>query len=67
MSAKNRSRRGEWVHVGDAIADFLSSLEIEIEEEVVRTGGFEGPVRPEQRPWSRALEDIESERQDTVA
>jgi len=59
---QSREPRRGFVHISDAIACFRSELFAEVEEHVERTGGFCGPVRPRQRPWSRMLDILEQER-----
>ena len=56
-----------WVHVSDAISELLDMLMAEAETAIEQHGGFRGPVRPRQRPWSRMLDEIQAEREGAAA
>jgi hypothetical protein len=51
------------VHIRNAIEAFLAELARELEEQIEARGGFRGPICPAQRPWSDALDLVESEGQ----
>ena len=60
----SRPRAAGFTHIGDIIEIFLDELLSEVEENVDAGGGFRGPVRPLQRPWSWTIDAIEFERQE---
>ena len=52
-----------FVHLSEALEDFLDTLQLEVENRVEALGGFRGPIRPAQEVWSCALDEIANARQ----
>ena len=53
--------------MNSAVTRWLANLELEAQSAAENCGGMRGSVRPEQRMWSRALDQIEAERQKGAA
>lgn len=62
LDASHRRVAG-FTHLRDALDAFFADHFCEAEEEVERTGGFHGPVRLPQRPWSETLDSLVAEQQ----
>lgn len=60
-------RRSYLRHIGDAITEFFDALEIELLDTAERYGPIAGPIRSAQRPYSDALDDVLSAREQSTA
>jgi hypothetical protein len=58
--------REGFTHVREGIADFLDSLQGEVEEHVERHGGLRGRDRPRQRRGSRVPDQVEIEHREAI-
>ena len=52
------SCRGNLEPLSSIIDDLLDDLELGIEQEIEKHGGFHGPVRPAQRRLSQTLDEL---------
>ena len=50
---------GRLTHISAAVSDFFAALAAEAEHAVEHLGGFSGPIRPAQRPWSDVLDVLD--------
>ena len=57
---RRRSTRGELTHIKFAIADALNFIQSTVEFRAEQDGDLAGPILPEQKRWSRRLDQIET-------
>ena len=61
-----RRRVPGFTHLSDVIDQLLTDFELGVELEIVKRGGFHGPVRQKQRLLSRTLDRLTRGRDDDL-